>query len=236
MHHPLGITPGDLLDPQRITQELNRALGKGALNDQWAWIAGAFSDPQTLGSKTLVLSKDETACDIDFTTPSGSFPATDPNVLTVPYNSGVDAGATVSWDATVPELVLIVATAQYYRELDGAGIWAGASFVPRVQIGIEVDGVVLEGSGPWGRPVREGNRGAGLGDDSAAYTGVLVQVLPPGAHTVRLVAGQAPCETIVPTGVARESLADILPTDGVYLGSRGVYAFRFAMGMLLGGT
>lgn len=235
MLHPIGILPGEPLDPARLQEEFINARVRATRPDQWVWVEQAITSAANLSTYTIQLESDETEAILDILDIGGvpPVPPTDPNNASVPYNAGFTGVASCAWSSDSPELIVVIATAQYWRERDGQGVWTGASFTVRAQLALEVDGTVLPGSGPVGQPTRNGARGAGLGDDTAAYFAIHATLVPPGPHTVRIVVGQAPSEEVVPAGSSAQSLKDILPTDGVYVASRGLFVIRVGMGALL---
>lgn len=234
MHHALGIEPGEPLDPQRLLKELQNAEERGSRNDAWTWHEQAIASPGTFKLELVRLETASTEAYIGLQNGLG-FPAINPpddaNTFVIPYVEGFNEVESVQWTSTVPEVVLILASLQYWRQPNGLAPWnTGPTKVVRAQIMLELDGGILPGSGPLAYPPSRGSRGAGLSDDSAGMVLCAMRPILPGPHVVRLVAGQAPVQQVLAAGESSKGIELVPPSTGVNIGSRGLHVLRFAMG------
>lgn len=116
----------------------------------------------------------------------------------IPYNRGFQSvdGCTKSWTATYPETVIAIFDFQYIRPffgtVDGPDEYAWADQCIRMQMKLELDGVLLEATGPFSRSQDGLVRGVGFaGTDLRSYV-MTVQHVAPGPHTMTVKAALGP--------------------------------------------
>lgn len=237
-YFPWGVMNGDVPDPDLLAQEYAEAYAQAAETTQLNWTDGAITDLDLLEGEGehLVCLWHEAAADTGWTAAHGHIlpdaGGADTELWKIPYNAGwavvgtdtPSAEVELEWESSYPELVEILATCQYVREAIG---FFGADWTQiRVQIGVEVDGVVQPGAidAP---PQFNLHRGRGYGASALPFAQTYLLVLPPGTHTVRLVAGLAPVTQVDADEQDKPStLADVLPTQYVCIGSRALWVTR----------
>lgn len=239
-YFPWGVMNGDVPDPDLLAQEYAEAYAQAAETTQLNWTDGAITDLGLLegDGEHLVCLWHESSADTgltdahDHVLPDDA--GADANLWKLPYSRGwsvVGAGATdgpveLEWESEYPELVEITADCQYVREQIGnfsASNWNAI----RAMIGVEVDGVVQPGAID-ATPIFNLHRGRGYGASALPFHQTYLLVLPPGAHTVRLVACIAPVTTFDDDERdAKTQLDDVLPTDRVCIGSRALWVTRY---------
>lgn len=124
--------------------------------------------------------------------------AVDSNLWYVPYNRGFSdiGGASFSWDSVYPELVLIWFDFQYIRPFfgstDGPDEYDFSDQCARLQVKLDVDGVLYPGTGPFATSQDGKIRGTGFaGIDLRTYVSLSLPVSA-GRHTVTAKAALAP--------------------------------------------
>ena len=234
MHHATGIQPGEPLDPARLLREIQNAEARGSSNDAWCWVEEAIPQVATFKPALIQLETASTEAAIGLQAGLGLpaiNPPTDADTFVIPYVEGYSEVEAVSWESSNPELLLILASLQYWRQINGLAPWnVGATKVIRAQVILELDGGILPGSGPLAYPPSRGSRGAGLSDDSAGMVLCALRPVLPGSHSVRLLAGQAPAQLVTSSGEAPKGVELVPPSTGVNISSRGLHVIRIAMG------
>lgn len=237
LYLPFGIFPGEIPDPDKLMQELREAARVAGAVGQQNWTRDALtldvfsSDVVQFYAKQIAapgnllvagqprpLLPDIAGADINW----WKLPY---NAGYVPVGTGLASGAfTHTWTSTVLELVLIIGTCWYSRTIGGAQ-------QPRAQIGLELDGVVVDGTAsaadpPWGQ-----NRGCGVAALDTAFFAMVPVLLVPGAHTASLVAGQALSTPVnLATGQEEDDSLEYQIEEQVCIGNRALYVIRIGMG------
>lgn len=238
LYLPFGIFPGEIPDPDKLMKELREAARVAGAVGQQNWTRDALT-LDLFSSDVVQLHAKEATADGNILNPAWptpllpDLPGADPSWWKVPYNSGyrvVGSGSvsdpmTVSWVSDSLELVIAIATCWYTRTT------GGTTYTPRTQLGIELDGTVVDGAAaqsepPWGQV-----RGCGVAAQDTAFCSVFPVILLPGAHTASMVAGQA-LATLVDLATGQEVDDSLLyeVTDKVCVGSRALYVIRIGMG------
>ena len=237
--YPFGVFPGEVLDPAKIAGEFRESARVGGDTGAQNWTRDAFT-LDLFSSDCVQMHSKETDSFINILVAGATRPVlpddagADNDQWKIPYNqgyipvgSGISAGPmTVTWVSDVLEMVWIIGTCQYDRSV---GVSSGMQ--PRAQIGLELDGVVVDGTASQGDPPWGQIRGAGMAQLDAAWSGCYPLLLQPGSHTLSLVAGQA-LATLVSLldGTDYPDSLSSQVVDRVCIGSRAVYAIRVARG------
>jgi len=150
-------------------------------------------------------------------------------------------GMEVAWTATYPELVIIVFDFQYVRPffgtVDGADeVTFTDPRTARMQVKIQLDGVLHAGTGPFALAQDGSVRGTGFaGEDLRSYSMLITQVQP-GRHTARAVAALGP-----DTYIDRDYTSDLFERaaqtslyPGPAFGNRKLFVMRSPYGLSLG--
>lgn len=251
---PQGVMPGESIDPDKLAKEFMEAAALSGQTDQWNWAQNLLTLSMLKGSERCALEYSSATCVLQSTQdvlpilPNDA--AADPNLWKIPFKRGMfpmgedtPAGTLeLQWTTAYPELVMIILTFQYVREYMGglAAYMFGADYgldatnpdcpVVRMQSRIMLDGALLPGTGPFGVPIYT-MRGTGYGANAAAVSVIHVGVIPAGTHIVQGVAGQADTAAVNEDTVYESSS----PAAGVCVGTRSLYALRFARGDTLQG-
>lgn len=235
---PFGVFPGEIPDPDKLMRELREAARVTGQLGQQNWTRDALT-LDVFSADVVQLHAKEAIADGNILNPAWpvpllpDLPGANAIWWKIPYNAGykvVGSGAmadpfTISWQAETLELVLIIATCWYSRTT------GGTTYTPRVQLGIELDGVVVDGAAsqadpPWGQV-----RGCGIAALDTAFSSVLPVLLLPGSHTTSMVAGQALATLVdLATGQEVDDSLKYEVRDQVCVGSRALYVIRIGMG------
>lgn len=251
---PDGIFGGEVVDPDTLAREYQRASQLAARTTQYQWAANGFPDRNVLleGDHARIRVLEVTAelyregvklavagNDPDLTRATG-----DPDLFQIPYNRGLaevtdqngDALA-IEWQSAYPELVVAIIDYQYIR--DALSTWAqNGAWQPRVQMQVQLDNSSMPGSGPWGKPLNGQARGTGFARRAGRSRIVAMRHAPAGPHRVVLLAGQMPA---TPASASDEDDSDPIeygenpPTEGVCIGHRKLILLTFPRGGFLGG-
>lgn len=256
IHLPKGPATGDIVDPDMLADDFIDASQVAGDPTQWQWLTGAFTDRAilTAGSAVKLHYKRQAAqtrFDNLYSTPEVPDDAVcDPQLWKIPYNRGFApvrgdmtvAGdmLSVSWTSAVPELVwCMISCLVVRRDLTmGTANWilhfGPLERCPRVQVGGELDSIRVEGSGPFGQPYSGYPRGCGTATKMCSVGTGSMHMLPPGAHTFRLIAAQTADDWVNtdtdPVTMESSAYADDGPIEGICIGSRQVIVFRFPFG------
>lgn len=252
---PNGVMPGEVIDPDKLAKEFLEAAALSGQTDQWNWKQDILTRAMLNAPERCQVEQVSAVCTLQSTN-VGIFPtdgppvlpndpAADPDLWKVPFKRGmfpIGEGTTAGtlelrWTSPYPELLMIVLSFQYVRDymggltyIFGADTGIENRAVVRMQSRIMLDGALLPGTGPFSVPIYT-MRGTGYGANAAAISVVWVGVVPAGAHVVQGVAGQADT-----AAVSEETVYDSeSPDDGVCIGTRNLFAVRFARGDILQG-
>ena len=235
---PNGVMSVDIVDPDRITEEYQRANQIAQATSQQQWKEDAVTALTLLmgGGEHITFHGVSTAANTGWTDVAGHvLPDTggaSPNLWKVPYNQGfslVGQGAVtemkLNWTSIYPELVEIDAGAQWIRD-SFATLPTGSQI--RLMIAIEVDGVLYWGTGPDAPPQFIQYRGRGYGASTLPWASTVLVELMPGPHTVRVMACLIPFTPQTSDEKDQQQQSDPnLPTQLACLGARYLYATRY---------
>lgn len=255
MFFPFGIFGGEVVDPEQLAGEYQRAARKASRTTQHQWARDAMPDRNVLlqGDHVRIHEVEVVAelyregvklspvgNDPDLTRATG-----DPDLFHVPYNRGlveVDDQSgnplAVEWTSKYPEVVVVIVDYQYCREKQQHWDTQNQRIDVRTQFQIYLDNGGMAGSGPWAIPLSGGYRGTGYARRSNRSQIVAMQLVGAGAHRAVLMAGQMPADFIVAQDdeddEAEVSYLEYPPTEGVCVGSRKIIVLRFPRGGILG--
>lgn len=242
----MGAEAGDADDIASEFQEAMRLVGK---TTQHQWIQDAVSSPgffqdsvtrlRTNGVEALL---GQTSGAVKPNLTAGSINA---DLFSIPYNRGyVDIDDTdVTWTSEYPELVWAILSFQYVTAREPGGGDANDTFLregfqPRGNVRMAIDDVLQPGAGIYQIPIETTYRGDGTASRAEASIIVAIAHLPPGTHTVKGVAAQSVGLEILDADDEQENdgstYVDVNARSGVYVGSREMAVFTFAMGGRLG--
>ena len=243
---PDGVRNDEVVDPEKLADEFIRAANVAGQTDQWNWNLDALAALAYINGKdacSVVQSPGRTLCDLQSV--QGAYPilpdaaGADANIWKLPFKRGllpVGEGTPVGilqcqWTTEYPELVLIVMTCQYIRNLEGVdNDMDPTQPTVRAQVRIQLDGQVLPGSGPFANPLYD-VRGTGYAPNTAALSNVFVGVIPAGTHVVQGVGGQSDNAEVH----SEFDWQQDAPVQGVCIGARDLFVVRFARGDTLNG-
>lgn len=237
LYFPTGVNPGEILDPAKLTAELQEAARQAARRGQQGWVRDAFT-LDLFSPDCVQLEAKEVASPSNVLVGGATRPILpdragfDVNQWKLPYNAGMVAVGsglasgemTVTWTSEVVELVLLIGTCQYSRTVGGAQI-------TRAQMGLALDGVAVEGAVVAAEPPYGHVRGSGAHQVDLAYCAVAPLLVLPGEHQLSLVAGQALATPVdLADGTELGDSMEYAIEEQVCIGNRAVYAVRIAMG------
>jgi hypothetical protein len=241
---PNGVMPGEVVDPDKLAQEFLEAASLAGQTGQWQWKEDILT--RTLLRGVDVCRVEQTQINCDLQSVQGAEPilpddaGADANIWKIPFKRGfqpIGEGTThgtldLQWSSSYPELVLIVLTCQYVRELEAcdAGMNPADPCI-RIQTRIQLDGAILPGTGPFGNPIYT-VRGTGYGQSTAALSTIYVGVIPAGTHVVQGVAAQADNAQVDAAAIFRTAA----PVEKVCIGTRNLFVVRFPRGDQLVGA
>ena len=148
----------------------------------------------------------------------------------------------INWTSPVPELLWLMLSCSTLRRSTTAGpagwtgYWAAsATRHPRIQVAMEVDGVRIPGTGPFGYPYQGYPRGTADGTKMCGVGSQAVQMVGAGPHSFRMLAANASAIGIDDNGstpaVDSETYTQTGPIDGIGIGCRQIILLRFPFGM-----
>jgi len=241
---PNGVMPGEVIDPDKLAREFIEAANLAGQTNQWQWKKDIFNTDYLRGLDCCRIEQSQVACDLQSVQGAEPIlpddPGADSNIWKIPFKrgfmpmgDGTPAGTLqLQWTTEYPELVLIVLTCQYVRRLDSSDEFMNpGDDCIRMQARIQLDGAVLPGTGPFGTPIYT-VRGTGYAQNTAALSTIYVGVIPAGTHVVQGVAGQSDNAHVNAETVFQAPA----PVDKVCIGTRSLFAVRFARGSLLVGA
>jgi len=259
---PNGIMPDDIVDPEKVGEEVQGLARVADQTTQYQWTDNAFASENVLeeGGPVAIGSVEQEGhlyqevfvggiANPNSHTPVLNeyiLPAATPdeNLFQVPYNRGLVpvTGSRYDWTSTYPELVWIIASYQYmrllYNKFGNDPDENGVTHQIRYQARLALDGSPLPGTGPAVNPVQTRYRGAGYARRSTSMLHVWMGMIPAGSHFAELYAGQAPSQDSPADEVveadATLSYSEHPPSTGVCVGNRQVYVVRFPFGLMLG--
>lgn len=245
LYYPFGAMPGEVLDPAQAAVDFQNAAKVAQDLSHWQWAAETFTDPSCFQDAVL---KGYVSQEVNLGTTELSEPVlpddggADANIWKIPYNRGWDlvgnnAGESMylTWASTYPELLVMWGWAQYARRRKDKAGWAGSwtdDMTPRVNFSLRLDGAVLPGLGPQGATLDGKARGAGYGVQYLAWSGLVFMVVPPGTHTLEIVAAQAPWTKSIDDNEDSNESIDEMTTQYVCVGNRKL----LCLGLPMGGT
>lgn len=243
-----------IADPHRTAEEFYNAYRVATTTDQWNWGFGAFTTASTMADEKVQVETVDVSLGSD-NDPPFEDPAileyphyADPNdtpseLWFVPWNSSYlevgDGDMAISWTSEYPELVVSNFSFQYVRATLGSlgsGIF-GNPRMPRLRLQMQVDGIVIPGSGPYSKAERTATRGSGSQEHTIAQAVTFVQMLPAGEHRITPVACLGPSvfsSRASDEGAYNYIVDESSVLDYVAFGNRRHTVIRFAKGAWLG--
>jgi hypothetical protein len=250
LFYPYGQRTREVCDPELLSREYQNAMRLAQQTTHYQFGLGNPVDPPVAYVNDVVtVSSDATYAVLGGTDllKLALLDGVSGDLFFLPINRGLAdvTGMERSWTATYPELVIIGADYQYVRPIFASAAdddaWdqgvVGDRTV-RFQLAIEVDGVIYPGTGPGGKAQDGKVRGTGFAGPDLRTHSMLVLMLPPGPHVVKVKAGIGPLtysdgETTAPAMDFISGATKILE-GGPALASRRLYVCRTRFGESLG--
>ncbi len=238
-------------DPDKLGRELLEPYRVASATSQWNWGLAAFTDIDDIeDDQSVFVDTVAVAVDDDPPFQSGDmdeYPTdldgTD-GVWQIPFNSSYmdvgDGDMALTWTSSYQELVWFSFSFQYTRAgllvLSGLGVFADP-LMHRLRLQLQVDGALIQGTGPYSNQENAFTRGSGSQERTLAHTVNCAMLLQAGTHRVTPVACLGPSiysDRPFDAGDHDYVTNEVDALDYAAIGNRRMTVIRFAKGGWLG--
>ena len=241
---------GEVADPDRLADAFRKAEALARKPTHYQFAEGGFTDPELLDleehNRFFKVSQSASLQATDTTWPLIPDDAgASANLWKIPHNRGWDVigdpddRMEYTWTSAHPEMLIVFYSVLYVRrDVDGPKDGAATGWTEwadffsgsqgrniRAQVGLELDGIVQQASGPFCRAQDGKTRGTGIGSKSAAFSFMGIFFLEAGTHSLRLVAAQAPAWSNGEAETDSEQYVSTALDHGVCIGNRTMFGF-----------